>query len=81
MESPGTLHWLECSAGTSLARKAPALTADVIRIQHERYSTRFRFPGELVINMDARSVEQVARQIVAATSFGQASGTGTDTEN
>lgn len=66
--------WLECDVNTSLARKAEALSPDVIRFQHLRYGSRFRFAAELVISTDALTVEQVAQRILAATPFGKPSG-------
>jgi len=75
LDSPQvSVVWLECGAGTSLARKGRVLAPEVIRIQHGRYSSRFCFPGEALINTDALSIEQIARQILAATSFGRPSG-------
>lgn len=65
--------WLECDVNTSLTRKAQALSHDVIRFQHMRYGSRFRFSAEHVISTDALTVEQVAQRILMATSFGKSS--------
>jgi hypothetical protein len=66
--------WLECDANTALARKAQTLPPEVIRLQHARHRSRFRFSGELVIRTDALAVEQVAQRILTATAFGKPSG-------
>jgi len=63
--------WLECDLGTSMARKAHALSREVIQFQHQRRESRFRLSTEPVVRTDALAVEQVARRVLAATPFGR----------
>jgi chloramphenicol 3-O-phosphotransferase len=58
--------WLGCTLDTSLRRKHLALPEARIRIEHARYTKRFRPRGELEIETDHLSPDDVALTLLAA---------------
>lgn len=61
--------WLRCSLETSIRRKAGEISESVIRMQHKRYERRYRPVGELEVETDELTSDDIARLILDRVKF------------
>lgn len=66
INDPGRVSavWLQCSIDTALCRKEDLYSRAVIEAQHRRYVNREQMKGELVIDTDEASVDEVTTQVL-----------------
>jgi predicted kinase len=56
--------WLDCTLKTALQRKRRKFSDAIIKSQHQRYATRYKLVGEVVIETDELSAPDVAQQVL-----------------
>jgi len=56
--------WLDCTLKTALQRKRRKFSEAIIKSQHQRYATRYKLVGEVVIETDELSAPDVAQQVL-----------------